>query len=191
MAAICRVWAAAAMIAAGCAVMGCANGTEGIADNGLQTGENQRWATVMVTDITGNELTYIEINNDDTKEYENGGESAAGVEIGGEKAGENGNYEVMENGHQGELPEGLDEMLSQTGGNEMGPEAAEQFAGGKGDEEQQKSSETQIQIPVGIPVYTPAGAETAIAGIKNGDILQILFEAAQDGTQTPVEIRIQ
>lgn len=148
--------------------------------------EGQRKASIVVVSITGNELTYYEVEDTEEGETEESGteesrtEESGTEENGTEKSGteENGteaNAPSDANRQQwgdGEMPEGFDPGRMRNG------EMPEGFTPGQ----------TQtVYLPVAVAVHTDTGEEMTFSILEAGDELEVLFEEV-DGEEVIAEI---
>ncbi len=136
--------------------------------------DNQRIAYAYVTDIEGNEITYVEVDEsvvtaaletDDTEKTEDADSTEAS--FGGEAPS------------MGEAPSG-DAPSGERPGADGSDENSMNFG---------TSTETiTATIPVGVTVHTAADTETTFSRLASGDLLKILLETDTDGNEAIVEI---
>lgn len=136
--------------------------------------DNQRIAYAYVTDIEGNEITYIEVDEsvitaaletDDTEKTEDADSTEAS--FGGEAPS------------MGEAPSG-DAPSGEMPGADGSDENSMNFG---------TSTETiTATIPVGVTVHTAADTDTTFSRLASGDLLKILLETDTDGNEVIVEI---
>ena len=136
--------------------------------------DNQRIAYAYVTDIEGNEITYVEVDEsvvtaaletDDTEKTEDADSTEAS--FGGEAPS------------MGEAPSG-DAPSGEMSGADGSDKNSMNFG---------TSTETiTATIPVGVTVHTAADTETTFSRLASGDILKILLETDTDGNEVIVEI---
>lgn len=152
--------------------------------------DNQRIAYAYVTDIEGNEITYVEVDEsvvtaaletDDTEKTEDadsteasfGGEAPSGDAPSGE-APSGGEAPSMGEAPSGDAPSG--EMPGADGSDKNSMNFG-------------TSTETiTATIPVGVTVHTAADTETTFSRLASGDLLKILLETDTDGNEVIVEI---
>lgn len=130
--------------------------------------DNQRIAYAYVTDIEGNEITYVEVDEsvvtaaletDDTEKTEDADSTEAS--FGGEAP-------------SGDAPSG--EMPGADGSDKNSMNFG-------------TSTETiTATIPVGVTVHTAADTDTTFSRLASGDLLKILLETDTDGNEVIVEI---
>lgn len=141
--------------------------------------DNQRIAYAYVTDIEGNEITYVEVDEsvvtaaletDDTEKTEDADSTEAS--FGGEAPS-------MGDTPSGEAPSG-DAPSGEMPGADGSDENSMNFG---------TSTETiTATIPVGVTVHTAADTETTFSRLASGDLLKILLETDTDGNEVIVEI---
>jgi len=147
--------------------------------------DNQRIAYAYVTDIEGNEITYVEVDEsvvtaaletDDTEKTEDADSTEAS--FGGE-APSMGDAPSGEAPSMGEAPSG-DTPSGEMPGADGSDENSMNFG---------ISTETiTATIPVGVTVHTAADTETTFSRLASGDLLKILLETDTDGNEVIVEI---
>ena len=136
--------------------------------------DNQRIAYAYVTDIEGNEITYVEVDEsvvtaalktDDTEKTEDADSTEAS--FGGEAPS------------MGEAPSG-----DAPSGEMPGADGSDKNSMNFG-----TSTETiTATIPVGVTVHTAADTDTTFSRLASGDLLKILLETDTDGNEVIVEI---
>ena len=167
--------------------------------------DNQRIAYAYVTDIQGNEITYVEVDEsmvtaaletDDTEKEENvestetlqeGAPSDGGTPPTGEAPTDGGTPPTGEmSSDGGEAPSG-----APSDGGEA-PSGAPSDGGDTSGENSMNfggSTETvTATIPVGVTVHTASDTETTFSRLASGDLLKILLETDADGNEVIVEI---
>ena len=134
--------------------------------------DNQRIAYAYVTDMEGNEITYVDVDEsvvtaaletDDTEKTEDVDSTEA---------------------PSGEAPSG--EMPS-------GDAPSGEMPGADGSDENSMNFSTGTEtvtatIPVGVTVHTASDTETTFSRLASGDLLKILLETDADGNEVIVEI---
>lgn len=130
----------------------------------------QRKAEIQVVSITGNELTYIEVEEETEVEMQ----MPEGMEL----------PEGMSMPEGIELPEGMDipegvDFFSDTS---MGGSRENPFAS--------SVETTTVYLPVRIKVHTGNGKTAAFSILEAGDQLEVLFEENENGEEVITEIRL-
>lgn len=158
---------------------------------GTELKENQRYAYVYVSSITGNEICYTEVEESVVEAYLEEKETDTGEESDGDmtKGADEGNpadrqtVGGFEGEAPGEMPEGeMPEGFQLSEGAEM--------PGGemKADENGGRMEMVTALVPVGIPVHTASDTETTFQRLASGDILKILMETNDAGEEVMTEI---
>lgn len=157
--------------------------------------DNQRVAYAYVTDIEGNEITYVEVDEsvvtaaletDDTEKTEDADSTEAS--FGGE-APSMGDAPSGEAPSMGEAPSG--DTPSGEAPSDDAPSG--EMPGADGSDENSMNFGTSTEtitatIPVGVTVHTAADTETTFSRLASGDLLKILLETDTDGNEVIVEI---
>lgn len=157
--------------------------------------DNQRIAYAYVTDIEGNEITYVEVDEsvvtaaletDDTEKTEDADSTEAS--FGGE-APSMGDAPSGEAPSMGEAPSGD----TPSGDAPSGDAPSGEMPGADGSDENSMNFGTSTEtitatIPVGVTVHTAADTETTFSRLASGDLLKILLETDTDGNEVIVEI---
>lgn len=157
--------------------------------------DNQRIAYAYVTDIEGNKITYVEVDEsvvtaaletDDTEKTEDADSTEAS--FGGE-APSMGDAPSGEAPSMGEAPSGD----TPSGEAPSGDAPSGEMPGADGSDENSMNFGTSTEtitatIPVGVTVHTAADTETTFSRLASGDLLKILLETDTDGNEVIVEI---
>lgn len=166
--------------------------------------DNQRIAYAYVTDIEGNEITYVEVDEsvvtaaletDDTEKTEDADSTEAS--FGGEApSGDAPSGEALSMGEapsgdapSGEAPSGD----APSGEAPSGDAPSGEMPGADGSDKNSMNFGTSTEtitatIPVGVTVHTAADTETTFSRLASGDLLKILLETDTDGNEVIVEI---
>lgn len=130
--------------------------------------DNQRIAYAYVTDIEGNEITYVEVD-----------ESVVTAALETDDTEKTEDADSTEASFGGEAPSG-DAPSGEMPGTDGSDENSMNFG---------TSTETiTATIPVGVTVHTAADTETTFSRLASGDLLKILLETDTDGNEVIVEI---
>lgn len=148
--------------------------------------EGQRKTAIRVVSITGNELTYYEVQEETAKQTE---------AIRGEEETQGGQTEENrdEEETQGEKPEGMNfptdgempedfpgGMKSKSAANEGGAEADFPNRSEKGSYGGRRSQDTKtVYLPVSVVVHTDTEEEMTFSILEAGDELEVLFEEVE------------
>lgn len=157
--------------------------------------DNQRIAYAYVTDIEGNEITYVEVDEsvvtaaletDDTEKTEDADSTEAS--FGGE-APSMGDAPSGDAPSMGEAPSGD----TPSGEAPSGDAPSGEMSGADGSDENSMNFGTSTEtitatIPVGVTVHTAADTETTFSRLASGDLIKILLETDTDGNEVIVEI---
>lgn len=164
--------------------------------------EGQRKAVIMVVSITGNELTYYEVEDTEEGKAEKRGteesetEENETKERGTEESGtEEGELQGTESEQVSGSGENQKEAKNPSDGNAEKPERGEMpegFAPGRMENgempESFASGQTQtVYLPVAAAVHTDTGEEMTFSILEAGDELEVLFEEV-DGEEVIAEI---
>ena len=166
---------------------------------------NQKYVYAYITEINGNEMTYMELEESVVNEM-----LGIGSEESKKEDSQKEDFENMPDGTEmpdfGNMPEGAEmpDFGNMPEGTEMPdfgdmPEGMEfpedmerpdmgNFSGGQqGDFSDMGSTVVTVQIPVGVTVYTAADVETTFSRLAKGDLIKILVET-EDDTDVILEI---
>lgn len=132
-------------------------------DSEIVAGENQRLAYAVVTQIQGNEMTYMEVDESQVTRSEKSDDSSDQ-----EDKGTPPDMDSTEQGDRGTPPD-----MDSTGQEDKGS-----FSG----------KTVTVQIPVGVTVHTTSDTTTTFSRIKSGDVLKLLLETDENGEGVIVEI---
>ena len=146
-------------------------------DSEIVVGENQRLAYAVVTQIQGNEMTYMEV---DESQVTQSGKSDDGNDQ--EDRGTPPDMDSTEQEDRGTLPD-MDSTEQEDRGtppdmDSSGQEGKGSFSG----------KTVTVQIPVGVTVHTTSDTTTTFSRIKSGDVLKLLLETDENGEEVIVEI---
>ncbi len=165
--------------------------------------DNQRIAYAYVTDIEGNEITYVEVEEsvvtaaletDDTEKTEDvdSTEATFGDAPSGDAPSDGGTPPSGGDAPSGDAPS--DGGTPPSGGDAPSGDApSEEMPGGGSSDENSMNFGTSTEtvtatIPVGVTVHTAADTETTFSRLASGDLLKILLETDADGNEVIVEI---
>ncbi|MCI5872950.1 MAG: hypothetical protein PUJ55_07570 [Clostridiales bacterium] len=176
-------------------------------------GENQNYVYVYVSEIQGNEITYMKLEESVVTAYleqrEAAEETVAEVEEG--EAAEDESFDrALENAEERQAD---GEMPGRPSGEASSGEVPDREAPGGGMSSQEASSgevsteegmssmdagpdaglgrmntKTTTLIPVGVIVHTQSDAETTFRRLASGDIIKMLVETTEDGEEIITEI---
>lgn len=174
-------------------------------DSEIVVGENQRLAYAVVTQIQGNEMTYMEV---DESQVIQSGKSDDGNDQ--EDRGTPPDMDSTEQGDRGTPPD-MDSTKQESRGTPPDMDSTEQEDRGtlpdmdsteqedRGTPPDMDSSGQEgkgsfsgktvtVQIPVGVTVHTTSDTTTTFSRIKSGDVLKLLLETDENGEEVIVEI---
>lgn len=135
--------------------------------------DNQRIAYAYVTDIEGNEITYVEVD-----------ESVVTAALETDDTEKTEDADSTEASFGGEAPSGDAPSGEAPSGEMPGADGSDKNSMNFG-----TSTETiTATIPVGVTVHTAADTETTFSRLASGDLLKILLETDTDGNEVIVEI---
>ena len=160
-------------------------------DSEIVVGENQRLAYAVVTQIQGNEMTYMEVDesqvtqsgkSDDGNDQEDRGTPPDMDSTKQESRGTPPDMDSTEQEDRGTLPD-MDSTEQEDRGtppdmDSSGQEGKGSFSG----------KTVTVQIPVGVTVHTTSDTTTTFSRIKSGDVLKLLLETDENGEEVIVEI---
>lgn len=143
--------------------------TETDEETEIQPGE--RTATIMVVSITGNELTYYEVEDETEKETES---------------------EATEQNETDGMPQGDSSMTppdgtSQNNGDSTGMPENMPSGAFKGGRDKQQDTKT-VYLPVPVIVHTDTDEKRTFSILEAGDRLQVTIVTDKDGNETITEI---
>lgn len=166
--------------------------------------EGQRKAEITVMSIVGNELTYRENETEAPEtemELETGSEQAITKSgVGSEASAEAMSSEMSRAGRGGfsrenfgqmsseDFPGGMDRSQMPSGELPEGMDRSQMPNMGEMEEMFAEMAGETVYLPVGIKVHADNGKDTTFSILEEGDVLQVLFETKEDGTEVITEI---
>lgn len=195
---ICLLAAGISLGLCGCGGIGTGAG----ADTETELKEGQRTAQIRVISITGNELTYMEIETPAEEEImtETSGDAIPEEEEVSRQPESAGSLDGMEADSERGRPEtgqredasmtdtdrnGRGQMPDVTRQEVFGGADAAQFGNGAGADTEGVNT---IYLPVRITVHTDTGKETTFSILEAGDLLEARFETDENGEEVITEI---